>query len=68
MSDRDVSFDMGRVTQALDTLTQEVGNLRVQLGDIKSAVDRGRGFTLGLIIASGGVSVAASAGLNLLLK
>lgn len=64
----DVGFDIGRITQALDTLSVEVSRTRNELEAIKTAFERARGAVAGVVIAAGGLSVAASTGISLLLK
>lgn len=62
------TFELGRITQALDTLSGEMARTRNDLELIKTAVDRARGTVAGLVLAAGGLSVAASTGITLLIK
>lgn len=62
------TFELGRITQALDTLSGEVARTRNDIETIKTAIERARGTFAGLVLAAGGLSVAASTGITLLIK
>ena len=62
------TFELGRITQALDTLSTEMARTRDDLEALKTAVERARGTVAGLFLAVGGLSVAASTGVTLLIK
>lgn len=61
---RSPSIDMGRLMQAVDTLTDEVSKLRNDVSEIKDQMSRGKGLVTGLLLAAGGVGAGISAALH----
>lgn len=51
----DPQYELGRLAQAVETLSNEVTKLRKDVGEIKGAMNRGRGFFFGMMVAAGGV-------------
>lgn len=56
-------LEIGKLIQAVDTLTQEVTTLRGQMEDMSKKVNTGRGLFYGALFAAG----SAGAGLSQLL-
>lgn len=53
-------FQLGQLTQEVRTLAKKVDGMDQDLKEIKSQVNKGKGFAFGLLAAAGGVGAAIS--------
>ena len=67
MSDID-PVQFGQLVSSVQTLTTEVGALRVQVAELKSQLTGGKGIIAGLLLAAGGIGAGASHALDKLFK
>lgn len=51
----DPQYELGRLAQAVETLSEEVTKLRRDVGEIKGSLNRSKGFFFGMMAAAGGV-------------
>lgn len=49
---------IGMLTQAVNTLTNEVSLLRAKVEEMEAKMNRGQGFAIGMLLASGGIGAA----------
>lgn len=59
----DQPYQVGRLTQAVETLTTEVTALRKEVTSIKADMNRGKGFAIGMLVAAGGVGAGMATAL-----
>ena len=57
---QDTCLEIGRLAQAVKTLTVEVNLLRTKMESIESQVNRGKGMVMGMFLAAGGIGAAIS--------
>lgn len=61
---RETSMEVGRLIQAMETLTEEVNLLRTKMESIDGQMNRGKGMMVGLFLAAGGVGAGVSSMFN----
>jgi len=61
---REPSLELGRLIQAVETLTIEVGHLRNKMETVEGHVNRGKGMLLGMTLAAGGIGASISSALH----
>lgn len=57
-------FDFGRLTQAVESLTDKVQQLEATVSSINDRMNRGQGFAWGLMFAAGGVGAAVTTAIS----
>jgi methyl-accepting chemotaxis protein len=60
----DPQYEMGRLAQAVETLTAQMTKLEQSVEEMSAQMNRGKGFAIGMLLASasGGAAIATAIG------
>lgn len=57
-------YKLGRLTQAVDNLSNKIESLETDMKDLKAQMNKGKGMIFGMLLMAGGIGAGITAGFS----